>query len=120
MSELFAEKVSSKQVYTVNMVIKQEVMEVLKTINDPEIGIDVVNLCLAHEIKITGHVIDIKMMTALPLFPITSWVLSDVQRKVEELEGVSKCNIELFWNPPWTPDMISDEARKMLNIDGKS
>lgn len=54
-------------------------------------------------------------MTA-PACPVTDWILAEAQRRVEEIPGVKEANIELVWEPPWNLDMISDEARKMLNL----
>ncbi|MGC8654942.1 MAG: metal-sulfur cluster assembly factor [Thermoplasmata archaeon] len=98
------------------MVTRDEVLEVLKTVNDPEVGIDVVNLGLIYDLKIEGEVVKVKMTMTTPNCPLTDWILFDLQKKVEEMKGVKECDIELVWDPPWTPDAISQEARKMLNI----
>ncbi|EQB65676.1 MAG: hypothetical protein AMDU3_IPLC00002G0313 [Thermoplasmatales archaeon I-plasma] len=102
------------------MVAKEDVVKVLKTVNDPEIGIDIVDLGLVYDLKIDDDSVTIKMTMTAPSCPLTDWILFDAQKKVEEMDGVSKCDIELVWDPPWTPDMISDEARKMLNLDNSS
>jgi metal-sulfur cluster biosynthetic enzyme len=102
------------------MVAKEDVIKVLKTVNDPEIGIDIVDLGLVYDLKIDDDSVTIKITMTAPSCPLTDWILFDAQKKVEEMDGVSKCDIELVWDPPWTPDMISDEARKMLNLDNSS
>jgi metal-sulfur cluster biosynthetic enzyme len=102
------------------MVAKEDVVKVLKTVNDPEIGIDIVDLGLVYDLKIDDDSVTIKMTMTAPSCPLTDWILFDAQKKVEEMDGVSKCDIELVWDPPWIPDMISDEARKMLNLDNSS
>ncbi|MCL4449809.1 MAG: metal-sulfur cluster assembly factor [Candidatus Thermoplasmatota archaeon] len=102
------------------MVAKEDVIKVLKTVNDPEIGIDVVDLGLVYDIKVDNDAVMIKMTMTAPSCPLTDWILFDAQKKVEGMDGVSKCDIELVWDPPWTPDMISDEARKILNLDSSS
>ncbi|MDA8055684.1 MAG: metal-sulfur cluster assembly factor [Thermoplasmatales archaeon] len=101
------------------MVVKEEIIKILKTVNDPEIGIDVVNLGLIYDLKVENDVVKIMMTMTAPTCPLTDWILFDVQKKVEGMKGVSKCDIELVWDPPWRPDMISEEARKMLNLDGQ-
>lgn len=98
------------------MVSKEEVLEALKTVSDPEIGVDIVNLGLIYELYIDDGVVNIKMTMTAPACPVTDWILTEAQRRIEEIPGVKEANIELVWDPPWSLDMISDEARKMLNL----
>jgi metal-sulfur cluster biosynthetic enzyme len=98
------------------MVTKEEVLDALKTVSDPEIGVDIVNLGLVYNIDIADGVVNIRMTMTAPACPVTDWILAEAQRRVEEIPGVKEANIELVWEPPWNLDMISDEARKMLNL----
>ncbi|MGC8547132.1 MAG: metal-sulfur cluster assembly factor [Thermoplasmata archaeon] len=98
------------------MVTKEEVLDALKTVSDPEIGVDIVNLGLVYNIDIAEGVVNIRMTMTAPACPVTDWILAEAQRRVEEIPGVKEANIELVWEPPWNLDMISDEARKMLNL----
>ena len=118
--DLSSEKICATDQYLLGMVAKEDVVKALKTVNDPEIGIDIVDLGLVYDLKIDDDSVTIKMTMTAPSCPLTDWILFDAQKKVEEMDGVSKCDIELVWDPPWTPDMISDEARKMLNLDNSS
>ena len=54
-------------------------------------------------------------MTA-PTCPVTPWILSEAQRVVENLQGVEAADVELVWEPPWNPSMMSDEAKEQLNM----
>ena len=98
------------------MVSKDEVFEALKTVSDPEIGVDIVNLGLIYNLDIDNDKVGIRMTMTAPSCPVTDWILVEAQRRVEELPGVKQCDIELVWEPQWNLDMISDEARKMLNM----
>lgn len=98
------------------MVTKEEVLDVLKTVSDPEIGVDIVNLGLIYNLEIDGDVVNVRMTMTAPACPVTDWILAEAQRRIEEIPGVKEANIELVWDPPWSLDMISDEARKMLNL----
>ncbi len=98
------------------MVTKEEVLDVLKTVSDPEIGVDIVNLGLVYNVEIDGDVVNVRMTMTAPACPVTDWILAEAQRRIEEIPGVKEANIELVWDPPWNLDMISDEARKMLNL----
>ncbi len=102
------------------MVTKEEVIQTLKTVNDPEIGIDLIDLGLIYNLEVNKDEVMIKMTMTAPSCPLTDWILFDAQKNVEAMKGVKKCDIELVWDPPWTPDMISDEARKMLNMEKDS
>lgn len=98
------------------MVAKEEIIEILKTVNDPEIGIDVVNLGLIYDLKIDKDVIKIKMTMTAPTCPVTPWILSEAQKCVENLADVEAADIELVWEPQWKPEMMSDYAKEQLNM----
>ncbi|KJE49084.1 MULTISPECIES: metal-sulfur cluster assembly factor [Acidiplasma] len=98
------------------MVTKEEILEVLKQVSDPEIGMDVVNLGLVYDVQINGDRVYIKMTMTAPTCPVTPWILSEAQKEVESLEGVEAADIELVWEPQWTPDMMSDYAKEQLNM----
>lgn len=99
-----------------NMVNEQEIREELKQVSDPEIGMDIENLGLVYEVKIDGDRVYIKMTMTAPTCPVTPWILSEAQRVVENLEGVEAADVELVWEPPWNPDMMTDEAKEALNM----
>ncbi len=98
------------------MVTKEEILEELKIVEDPEIGMDVVNLGLIYDVQIDGDKVYIKMTMTAPTCPVTPWILSEVQKIVENMPGVEMADVELVWEPPWKPDMMSDEAREALNM----
>ncbi|MCL4438054.1 MAG: metal-sulfur cluster assembly factor [Candidatus Thermoplasmatota archaeon] len=98
------------------MVTKEEILEALKEVSDPEIGMDVVNLGLVYEVNINGDRVYIKMTMTAPTCPVTPWILSEVQRITENLDGVEAADVELVWDPPWNPSMMTDEAKEALNM----
>ncbi len=99
------------------MVTKDEVLEALKSVADPEIGYDVVNLGLVYDVQINGNRVYIKMTMTTPTCPVTPWILTEAQKAVENLEGVEAADIELVWDPPWNTSMMSEEAKQDLNIE---
>ena len=99
-----------------NMVTKEEILESLKEVSDPEIGMDIVNLGLVYNIDINGDRVYIKMTMTAPTCPVTPWILSEAQRIVENLNGVEAADVELVWDPPWNPSLMSDEAKEALNM----
>ncbi len=98
------------------MVTKEEILESLKEVSDPEIGMDIVNLGLVYNIDINGDRVYIKMTMTAPTCPVTPWILSEAQRIVENLNGVEAADVELVWDPPWNPSLMSDEAKEALNM----
>ncbi len=98
------------------MVTKEEILEQLKQVSDPEIGMDIVNLGLVYDIQITGDHVYIKMTMTAPTCPVTPWILSQAQTIVENMEGVEAADVELVWEPSWNPSMMTDEAREALNM----
>ena len=98
------------------MVTKEEILEQLKQVSDPEIGMDVVNLGLVYDVEINGDRVYIKMTMTAPTCPVTPWILSEAQRIVENMEGVEAADIELVWDQPWNPSMMTDEAKEALNM----
>lgn len=98
------------------MVTKEEILEELKQVSDPEIGMDIVNLGLIYDIEINGDRVYIKMTMTAPTCPVTPWILSEAQRVVENLASVEAADVELVWEPAWNPSMMTDEAKEALNM----
>ncbi|WP_297534639.1 metal-sulfur cluster assembly factor [Thermococcus sp.] len=103
---------------TGNVKITEEmVLEKLKEVIDPEIGIDVVNLGLIYEVKVRpDNTVYVKMTMTTPGCPLTMWILRAVEDKILEIPGVRDAEIELTFDPPWTPDRISPEYKKKLGL----
>ncbi|AFN03075.1 DUF59 domain-containing protein [Pyrococcus furiosus DSM 3638] len=101
-----------------NLEITEEmILEKLKEVIDPEIGMDVVNLGLIYELKINpDKTVYIKMTMTTPGCPLTLWLLRAVEEKVLEIPGVRDVEVELTFDPPWTPDRMSEEAKKRLGM----
>ena len=98
------------------MVTKEEIMEELKVVEDPEIGMDIVNLGLIYEVDINNDKVLLKMTMTAPTCPVTPWILAEVQKVVENMPGVEMADVELVWEPPWNPSKMSEEARASLNM----
>lgn len=103
------------------MINKQElkvaIIAALKTIYDPEIPVDIYELGLIYEVNIddTAHVEVIMTLTS-PSCPVAGSLPAEVEQKVKEVEGVSDVTLELVFEPPWTQDMMSEEAQLELGF----
>ncbi len=98
------------------MVSDEEVRRVLKTAVDPEFGLSVIDLGLIYELKIEDDKVYIKMTLTTPTCPLANVIVADVYQKVKEIPGVKDVDIELTFDPPWSPDMMTPEARKLLGL----
>lgn len=96
----------------------EQVIEVLKNCYDPEIPINIVDLGLVYDVKVSddGKVF-VKMTLTAPGCPIAYFLIEQVKSTImENVEGVREVNVELVFDPPWTPDRMSDEAKRMLGL----
>jgi FeS assembly SUF system protein len=91
---------------------KSEVITVLKSIFDPEIPVDIYELGLIYEVKISDEgMVDIDMTLTSPNCPVAESLPKEVEDKVKEMDGVSDSKVKIVFEPPWTQDMMSEEAR---------
>ncbi|ASJ13177.1 metal-sulfur cluster assembly factor [Thermococcus thioreducens] len=96
---------------------KDVILEKLKEVIDPEIGVDIVNLGLIYELDIRpDNTVYVKMTMTTPGCPLTMWILRAVEDKILEIPGVKDAEIELTFDPPWSPEMISEEYKKRLGL----
>ncbi len=94
------------------MVTTYDIINALRKTVDPEIGLNIVDMGLIYGIAINNEKdIDIKITMTSPMCPVTSIILADVQLRTESIVGVGKVNIDLVWDPAWSPEMITEEAR---------
>ena len=96
---------------------KEKVLEALSNVYDPEIPIDIVNLGLVYDVEIDGDVVNLKMTMTSPGCPSAREIILESQTLVRELDEVREANVEVVWDPPWTPEKMSDEARASMGID---
>ena len=99
---------------------QQDVITVLKTIFDPEIPVDIYELGLIYEVKFSdaegGQKVDILMTLTSPNFPVAESLPADVKQKVASMEGVADADVEIVFEPAWTQDMMSEEAKLELGF----
>ena len=98
------------------MPTKDEVLEVLRTVEDPELGMDVVDLGLIYEVEVAQSKVKITYgLTSMgcPAGPLIQQNIEEVLRALPEVEDVET---ELTWDPPWTPEKMSDDAKFILGF----
>ena len=99
---------------------QQDVITVLKTIFDPEIPVDIYELGLIYEVKFSdvegGQRVDIEMTLTSPNCPVAESLPADVKQKVLSMEGVVDADVEIVFEPAWTQDLMSEEAKLELGF----
>lgn len=85
------------------MITKEDIIKVLKTIEDPEINIDIWTLELIRDIQINGSEVKIKMTFTTPACPYGPQLLNEIETEIKDIDGVEKVDIELEFSPPWQP-----------------
>jgi metal-sulfur cluster biosynthetic enzyme len=96
---------------------KNDVLEALEYVQDPEIGMSVVELGLVYEIGIVDKIVNIIMTLTTPACPFGPQLIEEVKHMVSSLDGVEKVDVEVTFEPPWNPaEMASDAAKDVLGI----
>ena len=98
--------------------IETDVVAQLKTVYDPEIPVDIYELGLVYAIDVDdqGHV-ELRMTLASPMCPVAGSLPPEVEAKVAQVPGVSSSRVEVVWEPPWNPSMMSEAARLELGFE---
>ena len=91
-----------------------DVQEALTNVIDPELGLDFVELGLVYEIEVDGADVNITFTLTSPGCPIGPQVSDQMKEFVSELDGVESVNPNMTFNPPWTPDLMSEDAKFAL------
>ena len=98
--------------------IYDKVVELLKTVYDPEIPVNVYDLGLIYRIELSDDMtqLDVDMTMTAPSCPMADFILEDVRQKLESIEGLKTVNVNLVFEPEWDKDMMSDEAKLELGM----
>lgn len=101
----------------VDEALKERVIEALRQIYDPEIPVNIYDLGLIYDLDIDAQgQVSIRMTLTAPGCPVAQSFPAQVARTVAAVEGVARCNVDLTWDPPWTPARASEAARLQLGI----
>lgn len=96
------------------MISEKLILTALKHVLDPEIGINIVDLGLIYEVKVENGDVHIKMTMTTPGCPLHESISKGAEEAVKQLPGVDSVKVDLVWDPPWTPERLSDWAKKQL------
>ena len=106
----------SEQQTESSAVKEEDVLDVLREVFDPEIPVNIVDLGLVYEINLQPKRVDVKMTLTAMGCPMAADVMSDVRDHLLELPGVEEAGVELVYDPPWTPERMTEDARWELGM----
>jgi FeS assembly SUF system protein len=97
--------------------VEDGIVEILKTVFDPEIPVNIYELGLVYDINVEpGGAVQVKMTLTSPACPVAGSLPGEVKSKVESVPGVASADVEVVWDPVWNPSMMSEEARLQLGM----
>ena len=95
---------------------KDDVLETLKTVYDPEIPVNVVDLGLVYDVQINDNDVYVQMTLTFPGCGMGPYIAQQAEWAIQDMEGVEEVEIEMVFDPPWSPDLISEEAKAQLGL----
>jgi FeS assembly SUF system protein len=102
---------------TASAALKKRIVEALKTVYDPEIPVDIYEMGLIYTIDVAQEKnVSITMTLTTPMCPVAETLPIEVEEKIRSLDGVDEVGLDLVWDPPWSPDMMSEAAKLELNM----
>lgn len=95
----------------------EQIVEQLKTVFDPEIPVNIYELGLVYKIDVEDdNSVLIDMTLTSPHCPVAETLPPEVEQKVQQVEGVTRCEVRIVWDPPWSPSMMTEEAQLEMGL----
>jgi metal-sulfur cluster biosynthetic enzyme len=98
------------------VVTRDDVIEALRQVEDPELGMDIVDLGLLYDVEVEGPKVKVLYSLTSMGCPAGPLIQEDIVRVASELPGVEEVDTEVTWDPPWTPEKMSDDAKFILGF----
>ena len=98
------------------MVTREDVVEAMRQVEDPELGMDIVDLGLLYDVEVEGSKVKVIHSLTSMGCPAGPMIQEDISSAAASLPGVEDVEVELTWDPPWTPDRMSDDAKFILGF----
>jgi FeS assembly SUF system protein len=93
------------------------IVESIKTVYDPEIPVNIYDLGLIYDVRVLdGNRVEVDMTLTSPACPVAGSLPPEVEERVRSTEGVSDAKVELVWDPPWSPDLMTEAAKLELGL----
>ncbi|MCE2458697.1 MAG: metal-sulfur cluster assembly factor [Dehalococcoidia bacterium] len=102
---------------TTQTLTPEEVYEALRDVYDPEIPVNVVDLGLVYGVEVNEGNVDVTMTLTFAGCGMGPYIAQQAEWRIAEMDTVEDVNVELTFDPPWTPDLITDQGKKLLGLD---
>ncbi|HBD83423.1 MAG TPA: metal-sulfur cluster assembly factor [Dehalococcoidia bacterium] len=102
---------------TTSTLTKEDVLEALHDVFDPEIPVNVVDLGLIYGVEVDDGNVDVTMTLTFAGCGMGPYIAQQAEWRIAEMEGVEDVNVEMVFDPPWTPDQITEDGKKLLGLD---
>ena len=96
--------------------LEEKIVKMLRTVFDPEIPVNVYDLGFIYKIEVENGVAHIDMTLTAPNCPAADFIIDDIRMKVESIEGIERADVQLVFEPEWSQDMMSEEAKLDLGF----
>lgn len=96
------------------MITEEQVMDALREVYDPELGLSIVDLGLVYGVDIADNQVNVTMTLTTPGCPLHNTMAQGAEMAVRRLPGVESATVRVVWDPPWTPERMSEAARQQL------
>lgn len=98
------------------MPTKEQVIDALRVVEDPELGMDIVELGLLYDVEVENSKVKaIYSLTSIGC-PVGPMIEQQIKETIEDMDGVSEAETELTWDPPWSPERMSEDAKFILGF----
>lgn len=97
-------------------ITEKQIRDALKGVKDPELGLDLVVLGLVYDIEIEANDVTAMISLTSPLCPVAGQIVDDARQAIEDVEGVESVDVQLTFEPPWTPDRMNPLVRASLGL----
>lgn len=95
---------------------EKDIRNALKTVKDPELNLDLVVLGLVYDIEVEGAAVKATISLTSPMCPVAGQIVEDARSAIAAVDGVEEAEVELTWDPPWTPERIAPLIRSSLGL----
>jgi metal-sulfur cluster biosynthetic enzyme len=101
----------------IKTVTKEDILEALRDVYDPEIPVNIVDLGLVYGVEVADADVEVQMTLTFAGCGMGPYIAQQAEWRLAEVEGIEDINVDVVFDPPWTPDMITEEGKKLLGLD---
>lgn len=92
--------------------VRKQIADCLRHVDDPELGINIVDLGLIYDLQFEGGDLAIELTMTTPACPLSDYIKNNIQQVMSRVEGVDRLRIDVVWEPAWSPEMMDSEVRR--------